>query len=45
MNGWDLFTWFMTFVLGGSAVVIFLFFLRDARGVLRREITDEPSDE
>ncbi len=34
MNGWDLFTWLNAAVLAGAAVIIFSFFLRDARGIL-----------
>ena len=34
MNGWDLFTWFNSALLGGAAVVIFFFFLKDAGGIL-----------
>ncbi len=34
MNGWDLFTWFNSVLLAGAAVVIFLLFLKDARGIL-----------
>ena len=40
MNGWDLFTWFNSALLGVIAVVIFVLFLRDAGGILsgkRRE--------
>ncbi len=40
MNGWDLFTWFNSALLAGAAVIIFVLFLRDARGILsgkRRE--------
>ena len=35
MNGWDLFTWIMAAVLGVGAVLVFGFFLRDLRGLLR----------
>ena len=34
MNGWDLFTNFSSIGLGISAVVIFAYFLRDARELL-----------
>jgi hypothetical protein len=34
MNGWDLFTQFSSFGLGISAVLIFGYFLRDARSLL-----------
>lgn len=40
MNGWDLFTWIMALVLAGSAVVIFAYFMRDARGILNRDRGD-----
>ena len=35
MNGWDLFTWINVVVLGGGSLVVFGFFLRDVKGVLR----------
>ena len=35
MNPWDLVTYFGSAALGLSAVVIFLFFLRDARKIIR----------
>ncbi len=47
MNGWDLFTWFNCAVLAGTAVVIFGFFLKDARSMLtgdRSAIDDEQVD-
>ena len=34
MSGWEIFTWFSAIALAVSAVVIFGFFLRDARGIL-----------
>ena len=37
MNGWDVFTWVMALVLAGSALVIFAYYLRDARGILDRD--------
>ena len=40
MNGWDLFTWVCVFVLAGSALIIFGYFLRDARGILKRDKPD-----
>ncbi len=40
MNGWDLFTWIMALVLAGSAIVIFVYFLRDAGGILNRDRED-----
>jgi len=42
VNGWDLFTWLNAAVLAGAAVVIFSFFLRDAKGIL---IGQQGSDE
>ena len=47
MNGWDLFTWFNSAVLAGTAVVIFGFFLKDARSILtgdRSAIEDDQVD-
>ena len=37
MNGWDVFTWFNAVVLVIATSLIFLFFLRDASTVLKRE--------
>lgn len=37
MNGWDLFTWISAIVLGVSGVLIFGFFVRDARKAMREE--------
>jgi hypothetical protein len=34
MNGWDLLTWVSSAALGLSAIAIFGFFLRDARGII-----------
>jgi len=36
MNGWDVFTWFNAVVLVVATILIFLFFLRDAAGVLKQ---------
>lgn len=33
MNPWDLFTWVMAAVLGVGSLVVFVFFLRDARRI------------
>ncbi len=46
MNGWEIFTWFCAVALAASAVVIFGFFLRDARGIIKRDLhhSDEDSD-
>ena len=41
MNGWDLFTWICALVLAGSALIIFVYFLRDARTILKRDEPDE----
>ena len=41
MNGWDLFTWICALVLAGSGLIIFGYFLRDARSILKREKSDE----
>jgi hypothetical protein len=43
MNAWDVFTWFCSFGLGLSAIVIFGFFLRDAGGIIRGDNRD-PDD-
>jgi hypothetical protein len=40
MNGWDLFTWFNCAVLAGTAVVIFGYFLKDARSILTGQRSD-----
>jgi hypothetical protein len=44
VNGWDLFTWVSAAALGASAVLIFAFFLRDARAILKRERRDHEDD-
>jgi hypothetical protein len=41
MNGWEIFTWLSAIALAVSAVVIFGFFLRDARGILERDARGE----
>ena len=38
MNPWDVVTWLSAVVLGVTAVVIFGYFLRDARSILNREM-------
>ena len=38
MNAWDVVTWLSSITLGASAVLIFAFFLRDARSILNREM-------
>ena len=40
MNGWDLFTWISSAALAGSAIVIFLYILRDAGSILRGTVND-----
>jgi len=35
MNPWDIFTYLMVVVLAGGALIIFGFFLRDLKGVLK----------
>ncbi|MCH7708993.1 MAG: hypothetical protein IH884_10925 [Myxococcales bacterium] len=53
MNPWDIVTWISAIALAVSALVIFGFFLRDARGILERDLhhsdedsaTDETNDE
>ncbi|MBW2696427.1 MAG: hypothetical protein JRE70_08125 [Deltaproteobacteria bacterium] len=34
MNGWDVFTWLCSVALAVSAIVIFVFFLKDARSII-----------
>lgn len=36
MSGWELFTWLNAWVLGVGSVLVFLWFLRDVPGMLRR---------
>ncbi len=36
MNGWDLFTWIMAMGMLVGVALIFVGFLRDARGILER---------
>ncbi len=40
MNPWDVFTWLMSATLGGSALLIFGYFLRDLPGMLGRDEQD-----
>ena len=47
MNGWDVFTWLCSVALAASALVIFVYFLRDARSILDRDMhgqDEEPKD-
>ena len=41
MNAWDFVTWLSSVALATSALVIFGFFLRDARSILDRKMHDE----
>jgi len=45
MNGWDLFTWLNALVLAGAALVIFGFFLRDAKGILIGQQGDDDGEQ
>jgi len=45
MNPWDIVTWLAAVALATSAVVIFGFFLRDARSIFDREMHDRNEDE
>jgi hypothetical protein len=45
MNGWDLFTWFNSALLGGAAVVIFFLFLKDAGGILSGQGRESDGDQ
>ncbi len=40
MNPWDVFTWISCLIVGGGAIIIFGYFLGDARGILNREYRD-----
>lgn len=40
MNGWDLFTWISAVTLGISAVLIFYFFVREARSPIDNDRGD-----
>ncbi len=44
MNGWEIATWLAAIALAISAVVIFGFFLRDARGILNRDLHHSDED-
>ncbi len=44
MNPWDVVTWLSAVVLGATAVVIFGFFLRDARSIFDREMHDQDEE-
>ena len=45
MNPWDVFTWFNAVALTLGTIVIFIFFLRDARKFLGQREHREQSDE
>jgi hypothetical protein len=44
VNAWDIVTWIAAIALAVSAVVIFGFFLRDARGILERDLHHSDDD-
>ena len=44
MNPWDVFTWLMSATLGGSALLIFGYFLRDLPGILGKDEPDISGD-
>jgi len=41
VNPWDVFTWIMSATLGISALVIFVYFLKDLSGMLEHEREEE----
>jgi hypothetical protein len=45
MNAWDFVTWLSSIALAISAVAIFVFFLRDARSILSREMHGHDEEE
>jgi hypothetical protein len=45
VNPWDVATWLAAVVLATSALVIFIFFLRDARSILNREMHPDSEEE
>jgi hypothetical protein len=45
MNAWDVVTWLSSVALAASAVLIFAFFLRDARSILTREMHGHEDEE
>jgi len=45
MNPWDVFTWFNAVALTLGTILIFIFFLRDARKFLGQREQREKSDE
>lgn len=44
MNWWDFFTWVSSIALAVSALAIFALFLRDARGILERDLHHSGED-
>ncbi len=44
MNPWDLLTWISAIVPGISGILIFAFFLRDARQILEKEHSADSQD-
>ncbi len=42
MTGWGLWTWISVFILGPGALVIFIWFLRDAKRLIRQIGEREP---
>ncbi len=44
MNGWDLVTYLTCGLLIGSAILIFGFFLRDAKGIILGQRPEEDED-
>ena len=44
MNPWDLLTWVSATFLAGSATVIFVFFAKDIRRILRGGRAEHPED-
>jgi hypothetical protein len=45
MNPWDVFTWVCAVALAVGATLIFAFFLRDARGILKRDFHHDDESE
>ena len=37
MNGWEIFTWFCTLVLGLGSIIVFIFFLIDLPSLLNNK--------
>ena len=46
MNGWDFLTYFSAILLAGSAIWIFVLFLRDAKGIIQgSRDAEEPKED